>query len=69
MKKMPTNDDAFGHCYIREDGRFMCPSYLFQVKTPAESKKPWDFYTLLHTLPAAQTFAPMATEGCPLVKA
>ncbi len=69
MKKMPTDDDAFGQCSIREDGRFMCPSYLFRVKKPGESSIPWDYYDLLHTTPADQTFAPMATEGCPLVKA
>ena len=69
MKKMPTSDDAFGQRYIREDGRFMCPSYLFRVKKPGESSIPWDYYDLLHTTPAVQTFAPVATEGCPLVKA
>lgn len=69
MKRMPTSDDAFGECSIREDGRFMCPSYLFRVKKPGESSIAWDYYDLLHTSPAEQTFSPMATEGCPLVKA
>jgi branched-chain amino acid transport system substrate-binding protein len=69
MKKMPTSDDAFGQCSIREDGRFTCPSYLFRVKKPGESAIPWDYYDLLHTTSAEQTFAPLATEGCPLVKA
>ncbi len=69
MKKMPTSDDAFGECSIRADGRFMCPSYLFQVKKPGESGIAWDYYTLLHTSSAEQTFSPVATEGCPLVKA
>jgi branched-chain amino acid transport system substrate-binding protein len=69
MKKMPTDDDAFGHCYIRDDGRFMCPSYLFQVKKPGESSTPWDYYTKLHTTSAQDSFASPATEGCPLVKA
>ncbi len=69
MKKMPTDDDAFGQCSIREDGRFMCPSYLFRVKKPGESTIPWDYYDLVHTTPADQTFAPLDTEGCPLVKA
>jgi branched-chain amino acid transport system substrate-binding protein len=68
MKKMPTEDDAFGQCSIREDGRFMCPSYLFRVKKPGESKIPWDYYDLLHTTPAEQAFEPVATEGCKLVK-
>ncbi|GAB0113196.1 ABC transporter substrate-binding protein [Acidisoma sp. C75] len=68
MKKMPTDDDAFGKNYIREDGRFMCPSYLFRVKTPSESKIPWDYYDLVHQTPAKDTFEPMAEEDCPLVK-
>ena len=69
MKSMPTDDDAFGHCTIREDGRFMCPSYLFRVKKPGESSIPWDYYDLVHTTPADLTFESMSTEGCPLVKA
>ncbi len=69
MKAMPTDDDAFGQRTIREDGRFMCPSYLFRVKKPGESSIPWDYYDLVHTTPADQTFAPLAGEGCPLVKA
>ncbi len=69
MKKMPTDDDAFGKASIREDGRFMCNAYLFQVKTPAESKKPWDYYKLLATTPPDQAFMPVKDEGCPLVKA
>ena len=69
MKRTPTDDDAFGQCCIREDGRFMCPSYLFRVKKPGESTIPWDYYDLLHTTPAERAFAPLDTEGCPLVKA
>lgn len=69
MKKMPTDDDAFGKASIREDGRFMCTAYLFKVKTPGQSKMPWDYYTLLASTPAERAFQPMATEGCPLVKA
>ena len=33
--------------------------YLFQVKSPAESKEPWDYYTLKRTIPAAQAFRPI----------
>lgn len=69
MKKMPTNDDAFGKNYIRADGRFMCNAYLFQVKTPSESKMPWDYYKLLATTPADKAFMPMKEAACPLVKA
>ncbi len=69
MKKMPTDDDAFGRCAIREDGQFMCPSYLFEVKKPSESKYPWDYYKLVKTTSAQDSYQSTATEGCPLVKA
>ncbi len=68
MKAMPTDDDCFGKGMIREDGRKLHPCYLFRVKTPAESKKPWDYYTLLATTPADEAFRPMKDGGCPLVK-
>ncbi|RAI60355.1 ABC transporter substrate-binding protein [Roseicella frigidaeris] len=68
MKAMPTDDDAFGPGKIREDGRKLCPSYLFEVKTPAESKAPWDYYKLLQTTPAEEAFRPLNEGGCNLVK-
>jgi branched-chain amino acid transport system substrate-binding protein len=68
MKAMPTDDDAFGKGSIREDGRAIHPCYLFQVKTPAESKRPWDYYKLLATTPADEAFRPLQDGGCPLVK-
>ena len=68
MKAMPCDDDAYGHSTIRADGRQVSPAYLFQVKTPAESKMPWDYYNLLGTTPADQAYAPMSAGGCSLVK-
>jgi branched-chain amino acid transport system substrate-binding protein len=41
---------------------------LFQVKTPEESKYPFDYYKLLNTVPGEQAFRPMADGGCPLVE-
>jgi branched-chain amino acid transport system substrate-binding protein len=67
MKATPSEDTLFGPCVIRTDGRRLNPMYLFQVKSPAESKHPWDYYTLLRTTPAAQAFRPMDSGGCPLV--
>ena len=64
MKAMPTDDDAFGKGSIRSDGRGLFPAYLFQVKTPAESHAPWDYYKLLATTPAAEAFRPLAEGGC-----
>ncbi len=69
MKAMPTEDECFGAGTIREDGRKLHPSYLFEVKSPAESKGPWDYYKLLATTPAADAFRPLNQGGCPLVKA
>jgi branched-chain amino acid transport system substrate-binding protein len=68
MKAMPTDDDAYGHGSIRADGRGMFPSYLFQVKTPAESKGPWDYYKLIATTPADQAWRPLNEGGCALIK-
>jgi branched-chain amino acid transport system substrate-binding protein len=69
MKAMPTDDDCFGKGTIRVDGRKLHPAYLFEVKTPAESKGPWDYYKLLATTPADQAFRPLEKGGCPLVHA
>ena len=68
MKATPTDDPLFGKGYIREDGRHIHPAYLFEVKTPAESKYPWDYYTLKATIPAEEAFKPLAQSECPLVK-
>jgi branched-chain amino acid transport system substrate-binding protein len=69
MKAMPTDDDCFGQNKIREDGLLLCPVYLFTVKTPAESKGPWDYYKTTVTTPADQAWKPLADEGCYFVKA
>ena len=68
MKEMPTDDPLFGKGTIRADGRKIHPAYLFEVKKPSESKRPWDYYKLRATIPAEQAFRPMAEGGCPLVK-
>ncbi|QEA12025.1 ABC transporter substrate-binding protein [Comamonas flocculans] len=68
MKKLPTDDPLFGKGVVREDGRKIHPAYLFEVKTPAESKAPWDYYKLVQTIPADQAFRPLKDGNCPLVK-
>jgi branched-chain amino acid transport system substrate-binding protein len=68
MKAMPTDDDAFGAGTIRADGRKLHPAYLFQVKTPQESRGAWDFYQLLQTTSAEEAFRPMAAGNCALVR-
>lgn len=68
MRRMPTDDDAFGPGRIREDNRKIHPAYLFEVKSPAESRGMWDFYKLRATVPAEEAFRPVAEGGCPLVR-
>lgn len=69
MKAMPTDDDCFGPGLIREDGRKIHPSYLWEVKKPSESKGPWDYYKPVASTPADKAFRPLDKGGCPLVKA
>jgi branched-chain amino acid transport system substrate-binding protein len=68
MKATPINDFFAKNGRIREDGRMVHDMYLMQLKSPAESKGPWDFYKLLATVPGDQAFRPLEEGNCPLVK-
>src|SRR6201990_1470557 len=68
MKELPTDDPLFGKGSIRADGRKIHPAYLFEVKKPAESKYPWDYYKLIATIPADEAWLPLEKSACPLVK-
>jgi len=67
MKEMPTDDRLLGKGTIRADGRKMHDMYLFEVKKPAESKYPGDFYKTRAIIPAEEAFRPLKEGGCPLV--
>jgi branched-chain amino acid transport system substrate-binding protein len=67
MKEMPTDDPLFGKGMIRADGRNIHPAYVFDVKSPAESKYPGDDYKLRATIPADQAFRPMKDGNCPMI--
>jgi branched-chain amino acid transport system substrate-binding protein len=66
MRRMPTDDDAFGTGSIRIDGRHLHDVHLFEAKAPAESKGAWDLLKLVRSTPAAEAFRPLAEGGCPL---
>ncbi len=68
MKKTPINDFYAKGGKIREDGRMVHDMYLMQVKTPAESHYPWDYYTVRATIPGAEAFEPLSQSRCPLIK-
>ena len=68
MKATPIKDFFADNGVIREDGRMVHDMYLFQVKSPEESKGKWDDYKLVSTIPGAEAFLPLSESKCPLVK-
>ena len=68
MKKTPVNDFFAKNGSIRADGRMVHDMYLLQVKKPAESTTPWDYYNVVSTIPAAEAFQPLAASKCALIK-
>ena len=68
MREMPINDMMTKNGKLREDGRVIRDMYLFQVKTPAESKSKDDIYKLLATVPGDEAFRPLKDGHCPLIK-
>ena len=69
MKATPVNDMYNDNVTVREDGRVMHVMHLWQVKSPAESKYPYDYCKEVVTIPADQAWRPLSEGGCPLVKA
>jgi branched-chain amino acid transport system substrate-binding protein len=67
LQEIPVNDFFATNGQVRKDGRLVHDMYFVQVKTPAESKGPWDYYKVLSTLPGDQAFQPLNESGCPLV--
>jgi len=70
MKGTRFDDPLFGDTVVREDGRAVHAMYLVEVKAPAESKGPYDYFKVLDTIPAEKAFRPLAEEKgvCGLVK-
>ena len=68
MREMPINDFFAKNGKLREDGRMVHDMYLVEVKTPAESSAPWDYYKIIATIPGDQAFRPAGEDGCPLIK-
>src|SRR5580692_5031785 len=67
LKELPV-DDAFAQGKVLENGRFVHDLYLFEVKKPSESKKPWDYYKQLAVVPGDKAFPSAKDSGCPLTK-
>ena len=67
LKELPV-DDAFAQGKVLANGRMVHDMYLFEVKKPSESKKPWDYYKQISVIPGDQAFFTAKESGCPLTK-
>jgi branched-chain amino acid transport system substrate-binding protein len=68
MRELPIKDFFARNARLREDNRMVHDMYLAQVKSPQESKYPWDYYKILATIPAEQAFRPLEESECPSIK-
>jgi branched-chain amino acid transport system substrate-binding protein len=67
LKELPV-DDAFAQGKVLANGRMVHDMYLFEVKAPSESRKPWDYYKQLAVIPGDEAFLSAKESGCPLTK-
>jgi branched-chain amino acid transport system substrate-binding protein len=67
MRDLPVDDFFAKNGKLREDGRLLHDMYFVQVKTPAESREPWDYYKILATIPGDKAFRSLEESGCPLI--
>ncbi len=68
LKELPVDDAFTSHGRVQANGRMVSDLYLFEVKKPSESKRDWDYYTLLDTVPGDTAYPTAADSGCPLTK-
>lgn len=68
LKSEPIDDAIIRNGHIRADGLLTHDMLLVRVKTPAESKGPWDLYEIEKVIPGEQAFTPLAKSTCPLLK-
>jgi len=67
MRSMPV--DFFGRkARIRQDGRVIYDLGVYRVKSPSDSKAPWDYYEKISTIPGDKAFRPENEGGCALVR-
>jgi branched-chain amino acid transport system substrate-binding protein len=68
LKKVKIDDMFTENGYVRADGLMVHSMYVMQVKTPAESKYPWDYYKLIKVMPAEEAYGTQPDSSCSLVK-
>jgi branched-chain amino acid transport system substrate-binding protein len=68
LKQLPVDDMFAQGGKVLANGRMVHDLYLFEVKKPSESTKPWDYYKMIATVPGDKAFPTAADSGCPLTK-
>lgn len=66
LRELPVEDAFSRNGKVLPNGRMVHDMYLFEVKKPSESQKPFDYYKLLATIPGDQAFMTVKESGCPL---
>jgi branched-chain amino acid transport system substrate-binding protein len=66
MKETPVNDFFAKNGRIGPDGLHRHEMYLARVKSPKESKQPWDYYQIVKTIPPSEAFPSVEMQKCPL---
>lgn len=61
-------DDMYAKGKIRADGQMVHDYYLYEVKKPSESTKPWDYMRQIDVVPGEVAFGPLSESVCPLLK-
>ena len=67
LRAMHIHDVFADNGFVRKDGLMVHDMYLAEVKSPSESKGPWDYYKIISTVPGDQAFAPLSASLCPLL--
>ena len=67
LHQMPIKDAFARNAKLRSDGKLIHDMYLVSVKSPQESKAPWDYYKIVKTIPGDQAFNPLSESKCSLV--
>jgi branched-chain amino acid transport system substrate-binding protein len=68
LKKVKINDMFTKNGYVRADGLMVHTMYVMQVKTPAESKYPWDYYKVVKILSGDEADGSQSDPACSISK-
>jgi branched-chain amino acid transport system substrate-binding protein len=68
LRENKLNDLYIKDGVVRPDGRVVHDMYLLQVKTPEQSKAPWDYFNVVQTIDGNEAFTTKAESRCALWK-